>query len=56
MAQKVGLNSAARNRSKGENIAPAGGGNFNRSFYMLLTFRLAETEFLSQRRNERESR
>ena len=45
MAKKVGLNSAARNRSKGENIAP-GGGKFNRSFYMLLTFHLAEIKIL----------
>src|ERR1700736_1697110 len=35
-----------RNRSDGENVVPTGGGDFNRSFHMLLGFHLAEIQFL----------
>jgi hypothetical protein len=37
---------SGRNRSKGEYIVPAGGGDFDGTFYMLLTFDFPKIKFL----------
>jgi hypothetical protein len=46
MKLKRGRNVSRRNRSKRENIVRAGGCDFDGAFHMLLTFDLAEVEFL----------